>query len=226
MYGRMLARRALRSGRRDRHRTLVHMAVICVAAAWRFPATQWPTWRAARSGASRRHLTTSTRPTWICLRCRLKPPFAQAQIRGSSSLLRFGSWYRGLSSQTTTTYDGINLVLFRNASSGNAIATTYWWSSGSRIVDADIVFWDEAFRFFAGSSGCSSGFYIEDIAAHEFGHALGLGHSTSASATMYPSVSSCNAGNRTLDADDIAGARALYPPQSGPAAPTGFRFVS
>jgi len=134
--------------------------------------------------------------------------------------------YSGLSSQTTTTYDGINLVLFRNASSGSAIATTYWWSSGSRIVDADIVFWDGAFRFFAGSAGCSGGFYIEDIASHEFGHALGLGHSTSTNATMYPTVSSCNMGNRTLDTDDIAGVRALYPLQQPPPAPTGFRVVS
>lgn len=134
--------------------------------------------------------------------------------------------FSGLSSQTTTTHDGINLVLFRNASSGSAIATTYWWSSGSRIVDADIVFWDGAYRFFAGSSGCTEGFYIEDIAAHEFGHALGLAHSASTSATMYPTVSSCNAGNRTLDADDIAGVRALYPLQQPPAAPTGFRIVS
>jgi hypothetical protein len=137
--------------------------------------------------------------------------------------------YAGLSSQTTNTYDGINLVLFRNASSGSAIATTYWWSNSSgRIIDADIVFWDGAFKFFAGSSGCSGGFYIEDIAAHEFGHALGLGHSASASATMYPSVSSCNTGNRTLDADDLSGVRALYPSQapSAPIAPTGVRIIS
>jgi hypothetical protein len=133
--------------------------------------------------------------------------------------------YTGLSSQTTTTNDGINLVVFRNASSGSAIATTYWWSQGSRIVDADIVFWDGAFQFFAGATGCSGGFYIEDIAAHEFGHALGLGHSTSTSATMYPSVSYCNMGNRTLDADDIAGVTALYPSRA-PSAPTGFRIVS
>ena len=132
--------------------------------------------------------------------------------------------YSGQSSQTTNTNDGINLVMFRNASSGSAIATTYWWSSGSRILDADIVFWDEAFRFFAGSSGCSGGFYIEDIAAHEFGHVLGLGHSTSPSATMYPSVSTCNQGNRTLDADDIAGVMALYPSQLV-SAPTGLRVV-
>jgi hypothetical protein len=135
--------------------------------------------------------------------------------------------YAGTSTVTTNTNDGVNVVMFRNASSGSAIATTYWWSSGSRIIDADIVFWDGGFRFFTGSTGCSNGFYIEDIAAHEFGHALGLGHSTVAGATMYPSVSSCSTGNRTLDADDIAGVVALYPPGSisVPTAPTGFRVV-
>ena len=135
--------------------------------------------------------------------------------------------YAGPSTQTANTFDSVNLIVFRNASSGSAIATTYWWSSGSRIVDADMVFWDGAFRFFSGSTGCVGGFYIEDIAAHEFGHALGLGHSTSANATMYPSVSSCNMSNRTLDADDIAGVQALYPPQLlVPQPPTGLRVVT
>jgi Matrixin len=135
--------------------------------------------------------------------------------------------YAGTSTVTTNTNDGVNVVMFRNASSGSAIATTYWWSSGSRIIDADIVFWDGGFQFFTGSTGCVNGFYIEDIAAHEFGHFLGLGHSTVASATMYPSVSSCATGNRTLDADDIAGVEALYPPASIPVpmAPTGFHIV-
>jgi hypothetical protein len=130
--------------------------------------------------------------------------------------------YGGSSSQSTLTNDAINLVLFRNASSGSAIATTYWWSSSSRIIDADIVFWDGAVRFFAGSSGCGSGFYVEDIAAHEFGHALGLGHSTLASATMYPSASACDTRLRSLDADDISGVQALYP---APPPPTGVRIV-
>ena len=145
-----------------------------------------------------------------------------AQTRAS-----FRFQYAGTSAVTTNTYDGANVVMFRDASSGSAIATAYWWSSGSRIVDADIVFWDGAFTFFTGSTGCASGFYIEDIAAHEFGHALGLGHSTVAGSTMYPSVSSCATGNRTLDADDIAGVEALYPPASIPVpmAPTGFRIV-
>lgn len=133
--------------------------------------------------------------------------------------------YAGTTAVTTNTYDGQNVVMFRNASSGSAIATAYWWSSGSRIIDADIVFWDSAFQFYTGSSGCSGGFYIEDIAAHEFGHALGLGHSTVTGSTMYPSVSSCATGNRSLAADDIAGVEALYPPNNLPMAPRGVRLV-
>jgi hypothetical protein len=134
--------------------------------------------------------------------------------------------FSGLSSTTTFTFDNINLVMFRNASSGSAIATTYWWSSGPRIIETDIVFWDGAFQFFSGTSGCSNGFYIEDIGAHEFGHALGLGHSNLTSATMYFSTGYCNAGSRLLDADDIAGVRSLYPTLPVPTAPTGFRIVN
>lgn len=151
---------------------------------------------------------------------------AGADTWATQSSASIGFAYAGRSTQTTTTYDGLNLVVFRNASNGSAIATAYWWSSGSRLLDADIVFWDGAFRFFAGATGCSSGFYIEDIAAHEFGHALGLGHSTSANATMYPSTSSCDTRNRTLDADDIAGVLALYPPSVPlPSVPAGLRIV-
>jgi Matrixin len=153
-----------------------------------------------------------------------------AVAAGADAWQQSGAAFRftlaGQSDQTTTTYDQVNLVLFRNASNASAIATAYWWSSGSQIVDADIVFWDAAFLFFAGSTGCSGGFYIEDIAAHEFGHALGLGHSTTLGATMYPSASACTTSNRSLDADDVAGVRALYPPPAAPPlAPTGFRIV-
>jgi matrixin len=159
----------------------------------------------------------------------LAGPAAEAAVRAGADtwLLQAGAFrfaYAGPSSQTTNTNDQINLVLFRDAANGSAIATTYWWSSGTRIIDADIVFWDGGFTFFAGTTGCSGGFYIEDIAAHEFGHALGMGHSAVAGATMYPSVSSCNAGNRTLDPDDIAGVRSLYPPLTPPT-PTGVRIV-
>ena len=134
--------------------------------------------------------------------------------------------FAGLTSQTTNTNDGINLVMFRNASSGSALATTYSWFSGTRVIDADIVFWDAGYKFVTGTSGCSGGFYIEDVATHEFGHALGLGHSTVAGATMYPSISTCSQQSRLLDADDIAAVRALYPPTAlPPAPPVGVRLV-
>jgi Matrixin len=153
---------------------------------------------------------------------------AGADVWANQTNAAFSFSYAGPSTQTTNTMDGTNLVLFRNAANGNAIATTYYWYNSSGFVDADIVFWDGGFQFFAGTSGCSNGFYIEDIAAHEFGHALGLGHSTVAAATMYPSVSSCNQSNRILDADDIDGILSLYGPRTGstsPAPPTGLRIT-
>jgi hypothetical protein len=138
----------------------------------------------------------------------------------------FAFAFAGFTAQTTNTNDGANVVMFRNASSGSALATTYSWFSGTRIIDADIVFWDAGFKFVTGSSGCSGGFYIEDVAAHEFGHALGLGHSAVASATMYPSISTCRQQNRTLDPDDIAAVRSLYPPTGvPPLVPRGLRIA-
>ena len=153
---------------------------------------------------------------------------AGADAWALQSTAAFTFLYSGQSSQTTNTNDGINLVLFRDAPNGSVIATTYSWYSGSSLLDTDIVFWDGEFQFFAGTSGCANGFYIEDIAAHEFGHALGLGHSTSAAATMFASVAYCNQSNRLLDADDLAGVLAIYGPRLGgalPLAPNGFRII-
>ena len=157
---------------------------------------------------------------------------AGADVWSAQSNANFRFSFGGNSTQSTITTDGINLVVFRDASSSPAgvIATTYWWSNGSGIInDADIVFWDAAFHFYAGTSGCSGGFYIEDVAAHEFGHALGLGHTNVNGATMYSSISTCSSGARSLDADDIAGVVSLYPPAPSPNppnAPTGFRIIT
>jgi hypothetical protein len=87
-------------------------------------------------------------------------------------------------------------------------------------VDSDIVFWDGGWKFFTGTTGCSSGAYLEDVATHEFGHALGMSHSSVSGATMYPSYSGCSQQLRSLAADDIAGVEALYPPTGGNTTPT------
>jgi hypothetical protein len=129
--------------------------------------------------------------------------------------------YGGTVSDTSTGYDHRNVVIFRNTTNGSTIATTYsWWNSSTQLVDSDIIFWDGGFRFFTGTSGCggvSNAAYVEDIAAHEFGHALGMGHSSYNDATMYPSYSYCSQAFRTLAPDDIAGVRSLYPGSSTPA---------
>jgi len=65
----------------------------------------------------------------------------------------------------------------------------------------------------APSSGISSTLLAE-IIAHEFGHTLGLGHSTDPTALMYPSVTGRGPSLRT---DDQLAARWLYPNGSAPA---------
>jgi len=53
----------------------------------------------------------------------------------------------------------------------------------------------------------ASGIDLVTVAAHEFGHALGLAHSTVSGALMAPFY---NGPHRNLEADDIAGIRAIY----------------
>jgi hypothetical protein len=135
---------------------------------------------------------------------------AALEVWNTQSGAAFTYAYGGKVKDTSTGYDGRNVIIFRNTSNGSAFASTYCWASGSSLVDCDIVFWDEAATFVTGTSGCSRAAYIEDIAAHELGHALGLGHSKVTEATMYPSYPWCSQELRTLDADDIAGVQALY----------------
>jgi hypothetical protein len=132
----------------------------------------------------------------------------------------FSFYYAGSTSGSSVVNNSKNEVFFRNASNGTAIATTYTYSSGGRILDTDIVFWDGAFKFFAGSTGCSGGLYVEDVSAHEFGHALGLGHSTVSGATMAPSLRYCSTGARSLSEDDLQGVEALYPYASSNTSPS------
>jgi hypothetical protein len=135
---------------------------------------------------------------------------AMATWNASGASIKFS--YAGRSSDTTRSYNGRSVTMFRNADGGSTIASTYAWSSNGALIEADVVFWDGSRRFFTGGSGCSgsSGAYVEDIATHEFGHVIGLSHSTSTAATMYYRYASCSTTLRTLASDDLAGIRSLY----------------
>jgi hypothetical protein len=99
---------------------------------------------------------------------------------------------------------------------GSCLAATltgyYTTQTGDdRINDADI-YTNTAYSYTSSreTDGCSGEYDIDSIMVHEVGHVIGIGHSTVAGATMYPSVSACNTGNRSLAADDIAARDDLY----------------
>lgn len=115
--------------------------------------------------------------------------------------------------------DGIPMLNFRDpvgACSGSCLAATFtgYYSqrpNGTwRIFDADIVT-NTAINFASLGEACSgSEYYIEGVMVHEVGHLLGLGHTGVGGATMFPSVSACNNGPASTEADDEAGINDLY----------------
>jgi predicted Zn-dependent protease len=93
-----------------------------------------------------------------------------------------------------------------------ATLTGYYVSQtgDDRIYDAD-VYTNTAHQYYSsGETGCSAEYDINGIMVHEVGHVIGIGHSSVAGATMYPSVSACNTANRTIEADDRAARDDLY----------------
>lgn len=120
--------------------------------------------------------------------------------------------------------DGVPMLKFADplgACTGTCLAATftgYYALRGGtsyRIYDADIVTNSTGYSWTSqgedpGGVGCSSEIYVEGVMVHEAGHGLGLGHSAVAGATMASSVSFCNNGPASTEADDEAGIVSLY----------------
>ncbi|KAM6513996.1 hypothetical protein FALCPG4_015180 [Fusarium falciforme] len=81
---------------------------------------------------------------------------------------------------------------------GNVLAHAYFPPPCGGRLSGDIHF-DEGERW--------TNDFLMKVALHEFGHSLGLGHSTDRSAVMFPTFTN----RSTLNTDDIAGIRRLYP---------------
>uniref|UniRef100_A0A8C5EJS1 interstitial collagenase n=1 Tax=Gouania willdenowi TaxID=441366 RepID=A0A8C5EJS1_GOUWI len=103
--------------------------------------------------------------------------------------------------------------------SGGTLAHAFAPSSG---IGGDAHF-DEDETFTLHSS---RGFVLFLVAAHEFGHSLGLSHSDDPGALMYPTYSYRNPDTFVLPRDDVNGIQSLYGPNPskdpvvGPTPPT------
>jgi len=110
--------------------------------------------------------------------------------------------YAGSTSVTGHARDGFNTISWKNEGPTGALATSYWWywAYNNIIIEADMVFND----YYPWSTSGSS-YDIESVALHEFGHWVGLAHSSIG--IMYPYYRGVQ---RSIDSDARAGFLALY----------------
>ncbi|HEV8112556.1 MAG TPA: matrixin family metalloprotease [Planctomycetota bacterium] len=115
----------------------------------------------------------------------------------------FDAAWAGNASSGGGTNDNI-MSLAGGCSSGVLAYTETPIADGWRIFFCNQWTWDD------GPGISVVGMDIAGVCTHEYGHALGLGHSTVNGATMYPSISGSGVSQRSIEADDINGVRAVY----------------
>jgi hypothetical protein len=116
----------------------------------------------------------------------------------------FDAMWAGNASGIGTTNNNIMSSLADCGGGGTLAFTETPISDGWRIRFCDEWVWDD------GPGTISNRWDIQGVAAHEYGHALGLGHSTVSAATMAPSGAPGQTGLRSIHSDDIAGIKCIY----------------
>ena len=116
--------------------------------------------------------------------------------------------------------DGVNAIVFSDTVFGQkfgtgTLAVTYWRSSGSNIVEADVLFnRNQQFDSYRGPLRFgTNGWCIGDIRRvliHELGHALGLDHPDQNGQHVDAIMNSVISNRETLSTDDISGAQSMY----------------
>jgi hypothetical protein len=117
----------------------------------------------------------------------------------------FDAVFAGLASSSGGTNDNIHSELA--GSQGGVLAFTETpISDGWRIFYYSGWTWHDG----PGTATGGGGIDLQGVAVHEYGHALGLGHTTTTGATMLASILGNASVQRSIEADDIAGVQFLY----------------
>ena len=116
--------------------------------------------------------------------------------------------YHGTTSVTDKGYNGSNTVCWKNEGNSGTLATAWVWYIGSTTTETDLVFND-----WYNWSTSGSQYDIQTVALHEFGHWIGLSHSsTGIMKAAYSGI------QHFIDNDARAGFEAMY--GSAPAGPS------
>jgi hypothetical protein len=116
----------------------------------------------------------------------------------------FDAFWAGNANGIGTTNNNIVSSLADCGGGGTLAFTETPISDGWRIRFCDEWTWDD------GPGTVSLRWDIQSVMTHEYGHALGLGHSTVSLATMAPSGSAGQTILRSIESDDIAGIQCVY----------------
>lgn len=109
-------------------------------------------------------------------------------------------------------FDGRNAIVFGPYGQDNVIAVTSVWyyQNTGDIVEFDMLF-NEKFAW--ATTGSTDKMDLQNIATHEFGHAVGLADlytDSCSKVTMYGYSGTGDIDKRTLDTPDITGLKAIY----------------
>jgi hypothetical protein len=138
---------------------------------------------------------------------------------GAGTVDFFGSYDSSNSGNASSSSDGENNVEFGNAGGGGAVAVTYIWGRSTGMVSSRYIsewdqIYDDRYDWTIGDPVGSGAFDFLDVAAHELGHAAGLGHPRSTAAcsneTMYAYVATGETKKRDLNTGDVQGILSIY----------------
>jgi hypothetical protein len=137
---------------------------------------------------------------------------AHSQIMGNGSITS------STLSADQTSPDGVNEIYFGAISDPGVIAVTITWGnfggvkSKRQIIEMDQIY--DQVDFTWSTKGLASAMDFENIAQHELGHGIGMGHSptmtTCKNETMYPYASNGETLKRDISVGDAVGIDKLY----------------